>query len=160
MHVQARAQPSRSPANLVEFLQVLAADEALDRDAINIEGASGASVERGGRFVFAVTHGRARDAHDRLTDEHYRVQWTSDLYAERIPPDDASGSTALPTDDDPNRPGVLLGIVERAKGSPLAAGREIDTVLIGAFTDEPGHFFVQVTFEGSDWNEDRPEQDD
>ena len=80
-------------------------------------------------------------------------------YAERIPPT-ADSSSAIPVVDDPNQPGVLLGIVERCKSSQIAAGRDIDTVMIGAFTDEPGQYFAQVTFHGSDWTEDRPGQDD
>lgn len=157
MHIQARAMPSRSPANLADFLRELAADPAQGRDAINIEGVTGASVEQGGHFVFTVQHGRARDAHDRLTDAGYRCEWTTDMYREPIPPDAGSN---VASDDDPNQPGVLLGIVERAKGSNIAAGRDIDTVMIGAFTGQPGRFFVQVCFHGSDWTDDRPNEDD
>lgn len=158
MHIQARAKPSKSPADLAAFLRELAADPATNRDAINVEGVSGASVEQGGHFVFTVQHGRARDAHDRLTDAGYRCEWTTDMYREPVPPDQGSGAVA--SDDDPNQPGVLLGIVERAKGSNIAAGRDIDTVMIGAFTGQSGHFFVQVCFHGSDWRDDRPDQDD
>jgi len=156
MHVQARADPSASPADLALFLQQLAADEDAGLDAINVEGVSGAAVESGGRIVFTVTNGREGDAHDRLTAKHYRVEWTTDLYHERIPPNQALGGGG-PAADDPNQPGVLLGIVQRAKASQVAAGRNIDTVLIGAFTKSPGRFFAQVTFEGAAWSEDRPE---
>ncbi len=162
MHIQARAKPSKSPANLADFLGELAADVAMNRDAINVEGVSGSAVEGGGELAFTVTHGRAREANDRLTSARYRVEWTKDLYAEEIPPvqDTGSGPAVPPDDADPNQPGVLLGIVQRAKGSSLAGGRDIDTVLIGAFTDRPGHYFAQITFHGSDWREDAPEQDD
>ena len=160
MHVQAKAAPSASPADLAEFLKVLAANRDTDRDAINIEGVSGAALESGGEFVFTVTHGRARDAHDRLTEARYKVRWCWDLYSETIPPDDGSGGFAVPDDDDPNQPGVLLGIVRRAKEAGVAGGRAIDTVLIGAFTNDPGRFFVQVTFDGAEWLEDRPGEED
>jgi len=165
MHIQARAKPQKSPPDLAAFLRELAADSGTNRDAINIEGVSGASIEQGGEFVFAVTHGRAGDAHDRLTTpdpqtgEHYDVEWTTDLYSEPIPPEQGSGGANLIADD-PNQPGVLLGIVQRAKGAQIASGRDIDSVLIGAVTGESGHYFVQVTFVGSVWNTERPGQDD
>jgi hypothetical protein len=160
MHVQAKAAPTASPADLAEFLKVLAANRDTDRDAINVEGVTGAAIEHGGHFVFTVTDGRARDAHDRLTEAGYHVEWTWDLYAERIPPEEGSGGAIIAQDEDPNQPGVLLGIVQRAKGSQLAGGRDIDTVLIGALTNESGFFYVQVTFEGAEWQHVRPGEED
>jgi hypothetical protein len=155
MHVQAKSAPALSPPDLVAFLQVLAADEKLDRKAINIEGVTGSAVEDGGQLVFTVTHGRAHEAHERLREAGYAVQWTTDLYAEKIPPNQGSGSSQ----DDPNRPGVLLGIVERAKEHVNAGGRGIDTVLIGAFTDKPGRFFCQCTWVGADWQGSPPDDE-
>ena len=151
MHLQARARTQKSPPNVVEFLNVLADDQPEAR-AINVEGVTGSAVEDGGFLVFAVAHGREQEAHDRLKDERYRCQWTMDLYAEKIPPD-------LPADQepDPNVPGVLAGIVDRAKRSKQAAGRPVHEILLGAFTDEPGRFFVQVTFVGADWQDEIPE---
>ena len=154
MHVQARAAPTTSPADLEAFLRVLAPDVEQDRDNINIEGGAGTAVELGGKFVFVVTHGRFRDAWDRMHHDGYTCEWTEDLYAEEVPPDQAQDGTA--SEQDPNQPGVLLGVVERAKASDIAGGRNIDTVLIGALTDEPGRFFIQVTFEGSEWRDTRP----
>jgi hypothetical protein len=154
MHVQARADPSTSPADLALFLQQLAADDEAGLDAINVEGVSGAGVETGGRVVFAVTNGREGDCHDRLTSKGYHVEWTTDLYHERIPPNNEAQLRAA--GGDPNQPGVLLGIVRRAKDSEVARGRNIDTILIGAFTKKPGRFFAQVTFEGAAWSEERP----
>jgi hypothetical protein len=110
--------------------------------------------------VFSVTEGRARDAHDRLTKAGYHVEWTWDLYHERIPPEERSGDPSITEDEDPNQPGILLGIVRRAKKSELAAGRNIDTVLVGALTNEPGFFYVQVTFEGAEWQHVRPGEED
>jgi hypothetical protein len=154
MHVQARAAPTASPADLAAFLRVLAPNPDTGRDRINIEGGAGTAVELGGKFVFVVTHGRFREAWDRMHEDGYTCEWTEDLYAESVPPDQAQDGTAA--EEDPNQPGVLLGVVERAKASDIAGGRNIDTVLIGAFTDEPGRFFIQVTFEGSEWRDDRP----
>jgi hypothetical protein len=98
-------------------------------------------------FHFAVQHGREADAHERLGD--YHPQWTTDLYSEEI----GDGS------NDPNQPGVLLGIIGRATASSEANGRAIDTVLIGAITGEKGRFYVQVTFVGSTWTADPPAPD-
>ena len=149
MHIQSKAQTAASPADLALFLAVVTGPP---EDEINIEGVTGCSIESDppGDFVYAVEHGRAGDAHDRLTKAGYTVFWTSDLYEEAVP-----GPLAQDPDD-PNQPGVLLGVVERAKASGVAAGRAIDTVLIGARTGRPGVFGVQVTFIGSDWTPDRP----
>ena len=149
MHIQAKAQVTASPADLAKFLKVLVGPP---EDEINIEGVTGARIEAdpAGEFVFAVEHGRAGDAHDRLVEAGYTVQWTTDLYKERIP-----GPLAQDPPD-PNQPGVLLGIIERATESGIAAGREIDTVLVGLRTGQPGVFGVQVTFIGSAWSTDHP----
>ena len=84
MHIQAKAQTTASPADLAKFLTVLVGPP---EDEINIEGVTGARIEAdpAGEFVFAVEHGRAGDAHDRLVGAHYNVLWTTDLYTERIP---------------------------------------------------------------------------
>jgi hypothetical protein len=155
MHVQARSEPALSPPDIVAFLQVLAANEELDRDDINIEGVTGSAVEDGGRLVFTVTHGRAHEAHERLTEAGYTVQWTSDLYAERIPPGEGSGASQ----GNPNHPGVLLGIIARAREHADAGGRGIDTVMIGEFTNKPGQFFCQCTWVGADWQDSPPDDE-
>jgi hypothetical protein len=157
MHIQARARTAKSPADLLEFLRVLDRDDGDGR--INIEGVTGPAVEDGGFFCFAVAHRRARQAHDRLTDAGYHVEWTKALYRERIPPHAGSGSTPAPAVDDPNQPGVLAGIIERAKDSQIAGGRPIHEVMIGAVTGQPGVFFAQVTFVGTPWS-DLPDDDD
>jgi hypothetical protein len=151
MHVQARAKPQKSPPDLVEFLKILAPGGP---DDINIEGVTGSGIESVGHFVFTVTDGREREAHDRLTAAKYHVQWTNDLYSEMIP-----GAQTSEEEPDPNQPGVLLGIVERAKNdTSIAKGRNIDTVLIGAVTDEREQFYAQVTFVGSVWQDQPPEE--
>jgi hypothetical protein len=156
MHIQARAKTARSEANLHTFLEIL--DQTDEHGGpINVEGVSGARVEQGGFFCFTVEHGRVGNAHARLTRERYRVQWTKAIHTERIPP--LAGSGVTPATDDPNQPGVLAGIIERAKGSQIAEGRPIDCVLIGAKTGEPGVFYAQVTFVGDSWG-DAPDDDD
>jgi len=152
MHIQARAKPQRSPANLAEFLQVLS--------AVNVEGVTGSAIEHGGHFCFTVEHGRARETHDLLTTNHYTVEWTRDIYAEKVPPDPNAAPVTPADEPDPNQPGVLAGIIERAKGSSLAGGRTIHEVMVGAFTGQAGKFFVQVTFQGADWSTDRPTDED
>ena len=154
MHVQAKSVPALSPADLAAFLRVLAADPDTDRTAINNEGVTGSAIENGGEFVFTVTHGRAREAHERLTEARYKVLWTTDLYAEKIPPSQGQASQS-----DPNQPGVLLGIIERAKESVQAGGRAIDTVLIGAFTNKPNRFFCQCTWVDAEWQDAPPDDE-
>ena len=156
MHIQARAQPQKSPPDVVEFLRVLSGPDG-DVDPINIEGVTGSRVEHGGHLVFAVTHGREHEAHDRLGGVGYRCQWTSDLYAEKIPPEPSEEELNVGEEPDPNQPGVLVAILERAKASGIAAGRPVDQILLGAFTDEPGRFFAQVTFVGAEWQDEVPE---
>jgi hypothetical protein len=142
MHAQAKSHTAASPADLQQFLTVLT--PPAETDKVNIEGVTGWNVEEDGWFHFTVEHGREAEAHDRLSA--YHPQWTTDLYHEEI--DDSSS--------DPNQPGVLLGIIERATASPEAGGRAIDTVLIGAKTRSKGTFYVQVTFIGSTWSTDAP----
>jgi len=162
MHIQARAQPQKSPPDVVEFLRVLAGRRQPGEEPINIEGVTGSHVEHGGHLVFAVTHGRENEAHQRLKDDGYRCQWTNDLYAEKIPPDPSDQASNLTANDepDPNQPGVLLGILERARDSGIAAGRPVDEILLGAFTDEAGRFFAQVTFVGAQWQDEVPTEQD
>ena len=155
MHVQARASTAASPADLAAFLKELAASEAEGRDAINVEGVAGAGIETGGLFVFAVDNGREGEAHDRLTNKGYTCEWTTDLYHEEIPRRHGPSDFEAAAQDDPNQPGVLLGIIERAKGT-RDGGRTIDTVLVGAFTRRPNRFYAQVTFEDSAWSTARP----
>lgn len=158
MHVQARAVPAASPADLEAFLKVLS-EPGGGSDRINIEGVAGADIEGGGRIVFAVEHGKAEDANRLLVDAGYTCEWTNDLYAEKIPPDAGSGGQ-VGQGDDPNQPGVLLGIVRRANEGLTDRNRKIDTVMIGAFTNEPGRFYAQVTFSGAAWQDTPPDDND
>ena len=153
MHVPARASTATSPADLGPFLDRLA--------AINIEGVSGGGIESrdDGRFVFAVENGREGECHDLLTsDPPYNVEWTTDLYHEALGPGEGpDAAVAAAASADPNQPGVLAGVIGRAKSSRSEGrSRKVDGVLIGAFTGKNNHFFVQVTFEDSVWTTDRP----
>jgi hypothetical protein len=135
MHVQARSEPALSPPDLAAFLKVIG-------DDINIEGVTGCAVEDGGQIAFTVAHGQEAQAHDLLTGAGYTVQWTSDLYAEEIPLETA------------NQPGVLAGIIVRAKQS-LAGDRTIDTVLIG--TGMSGGLYCQCTWTDATWQSEPPQ---
>jgi hypothetical protein len=132
MHIQSKSNAAKSPANLADFLDVLAADIP-PHGPINIEGVTGCGIETGSGIVFSLSH----DQHDagvaRLRDAGYTVDENTDLFTEAV-------------DGDPNQPGVLADIVRRAKDSPEANGRPIDTVLVGFFTGQPDMFYVQVSF--------------
>ena len=51
MHIQSRAKPSRSDADLVPFLAILA-DRSRPGGEINLEGVTGSALEHGGFFCF------------------------------------------------------------------------------------------------------------
>ena len=140
-HAQAKSHTSASPADLTQFLA--AANEGLAANPINIEGISGSNVEAEGELHFTVEHGREAEVHAQL--ERYHPEWTTDVYVEEIPPGPP----------DPNQPGVLHGIIQRATDEH--PDRTIDTVLIGALTGSPGVFYVQVTFTDSVWTAGPPE---
>ncbi len=146
MHIQAKSKTALSPADLAQFLGNLV-EETETEPPINIEGVTGAAVEGEGFFVFAVEHGREKDADRRV--RKYGCQWTNDIYAEEIP-----------SSPDPNVPGVLLEIIQNATTSDVAAGRPIDHVLVGMKTGAPGVLYVQVSFIGSDWRDHPPRDDD
>ena len=138
MHVQARSAPALSPPDLEAFLKVLAND-------INIEGVSGCAVEDGGQIVFTVAHGQEAQAHELLTNEGYTVQWTTDLYAEEIPQETG-----------PNQPGVLAGIVERAKGQ--MSGRPRDRHRAGRQLHRRARRLLRpVHVDGPAWESSPPE---
>ena len=133
-HAQAKSGTSASPASLETLLDKLA--------DFNLEGVSGTQLEADGFLHFAVEHGAEQDVHTALAD--YHPKWTTDLYTETL------GIQELGVR------GVLLGIVQRARQSALAAGRPIDTVLTGVDPNNPSTFYVQITFVGSDWSSEPP----
>jgi hypothetical protein len=132
MHIQAKSHTAASPANLADFLDVLAEDVP-GEGQINVEGVTGCGIETGSGIVFSLSHDQHEIGVARLRDRGYTVDENSDLYAEEI-------------DGDPNQPGVLARIIRRAKESPEANGRPIDAVLVGAVTGQAGLFYVQVSF--------------
>ena len=139
MHIQAKSTAAASPANLADFLAVLA--EAVQGEGpLNVEGVTGCGIETGGGIVFAMSHDHFELGVNRLRGRGYTVDVNDDLYAEEIVPPAQIGL------EDWNQPGVLLKIVENAKASPVASGRPIDTILVGARSGEPGRFYVQVSF--------------
>ncbi|HYH92042.1 MAG TPA: hypothetical protein VD763_02695 [Candidatus Saccharimonadales bacterium] len=153
MHIQARSKAKLSPADLSEFLGVMA-QPTTDGGRINIEGVTGSEIEIGqgdkddtGWFNFSMDDTKVAECHRILTAAKYRPEYCVDLYSEAIPVDQAP---------DPNQPGVLHQIILNAKKWDGDRRRPIDTVLIGALTDQPGHFYVQVTFVGSAWTSEPP----
>jgi hypothetical protein len=136
MHAQARAKPVASPPDLEAFMRVLSEPTTPPgqptRTPINIEGVTGTALELGGEFVFSVEHGREAQAQAWLEEAGYRVTFDEDIHAVEL-----SG----------NQPGQLLSIIREASGPNLMDGKVIRDILIGEFTGDPGHFYVQIKFQ-------------
>ncbi len=124
MHLQIRARPSRSPASLLDFLEVL------EREGINIEAAGGSNVERGGEFAFAVAHEQVQTAMDALAGAGYR-------------PTLVAVETCWMT----NAPGQLRACVARVTEINAESGRLIKDLSIGV-PDQDGRIPVQFYSEG------------
>lgn len=139
MHIQAKSTAAASPANLADFLDVLARDDP-NEGRLNVEGITGCGAETGGGIVFTLHHDHFELGVARLRNAGYTVDINEDLYVEEIVPSAAGGIEAM------NRPGVLAEIIRNAKDSPTANGRPIDTVLVATRTGDPGRFYVQVSF--------------
>jgi hypothetical protein len=120
MHLQIRATPAKSPASLVDFLEVLA------REGINIEAAGGSNLEQGGEFAFAVAHDQECAAMTALATAGYRPTLV-----------------AVETCMMQNAPGALLACVARVTELNAASGRVIKDIAIGA-PDANGLIPVQV----------------
>lgn len=135
-HAQAKSGTSASPASLEGLLDRLS--------NVSLEGVSGTQLEADGFLHFAVAHDSLDAVHAAL--EGYHPKWTKDLYLE-----EGIGIQEL------GAAGVLLGVVQRARQAH--PGRAIDTVLTGVDPANPGTFYVQVTFVGSDWKNDPAELD-
>ncbi len=130
MHLQIRAIPARSPADLMAFLEVLA------QAGINIEAAGGSNVEQGGDFAFAVTHGQEDEAIRILTDAGYQPRPIENDIAN----DDGSDVTTCWMT---NAPGQLLACVAAVTEANQLAGRVIKDLSIGA-PDAAGQIPVQI----------------
>ena len=131
MHIQAKSRAALSPSDLAAFLAVLG--DPANGDPINIEGVAGSSLETGGDFTFSLPHDRHDEGVERLRNAGYKVEESNDLYAEEV-------------DGNPNTPGVLWAIIQRAKESPEAHGRAIQDVLVGMTTHGQPKVYIQVSF--------------
>lgn len=139
MHIQAKSHTAASPANLADFLAVLAEDVP-NEGPINVEGVTGCGIETGAGIVFTMHHDQFETGVARLQSRGYTVDVNTDLYAEEVVAGPNGGI------EDMNQPGVLAKIIQNAKDSPVCGGRPIDTVLVGSHTGDPGKFYVQVSF--------------
>lgn len=124
MHLQIRATPAKSPASLLDFLEVL------EQAGINIEAAGGSNVERGGEFAFAVAHEQVDAAMRALTGAGYK-------------PSLAAVETCWMT----NEPGQLRACVARVTEINAESGRLIKDLSIGV-PDQDGRIPVQFYSEG------------
>ena len=120
MHLQIRTVPAKSPADLVEFLRVLAEAK------INIELAGGSDVEFGGEFAFAVADGRE--------DEAVRVLEVAGYYPKLVEVVDCLLS---------NEPGQLLACIEEVAQINAESGMAIRDISVGV-PGEDGLIPVQV----------------
>jgi hypothetical protein len=118
MHKQIRVVPAKSPADLMAFLEVLAAA------GINIDAAGGSNVEQGGEFAFTVTHGQEADALVLLRDAGYQPRELEDSVESET---GEVFTTCWMTDD----PGQLLACVSSVTDANAAAGRVIKDLSIG-----------------------------
>lgn len=120
MHKQIRVVPARSPASLLECLEVLTGAN------INIVAAGGSNIEQGGEFAFAVAHDEECAAINALADAGYRPTL---VMVETCTLD--------------NVPGALLACVARVTDLNAAAGRVIKDISIGV-PDANGQIPVQI----------------
>ena len=120
MHLQIRTVPAHSPADLAEFLRVLA--EA----GINIEIAGGSDVEFGGQFAFAVQDGQEAEAMRVLQEALYEPQLVEVV-------------TCMLS----NEPGQLLACITDVAQSNAESGMAIRDISIGV-PGEDGRIPVQV----------------
>jgi hypothetical protein len=152
-HAQTKSNTSSSPPNIEDFLGALNPPGLLWHQRINVEGAFAHAVELAegdvgkGEVRLAIEDGSLVEAHNRLTNAGYTLEWTTDLHHE-----------ILPSAPHPNRPGTLLETIQKAKSAN--AGREIDSVLIGQRSAGNRQFFVQVTFLDSTWTGQPPTEFD
>ncbi len=120
MHLQIRTVPAHSPADLVEFLRVLAEAE------INIEIAGGSNVEFGGQFAFAVQEGQEAEAMRVLQEARYEPQLVEVV-------------DCMLT----NEPGQLLACITSIAQSNAESGKAIRDISVGV-PGEDGLIPVQV----------------
>jgi hypothetical protein len=120
MHKQIRTKPSKSPADLREFLAVLEAK------GVNIEAAGGGEVEHGGEFAFAVEHHKEDSAKEILEKAGYEPRIVDVDHC------------ALD-----NRPGALLECVAKVAEKNARLGRVIRDISVGV-PDKDKRIQVQI----------------
>jgi hypothetical protein len=140
MHVQARATPATSPADVEAFLKVLSepeglTDEGRPREPINIEGVTGTDLEGKGKIVFSFDHDREADVARWLREAGYKDVTFLNADEGQIFWAELSG----------NAPGQLLDAIRAGKGAN--SGKRIRDVLIGQETQKPNRFYVHISFE-------------
>ena len=123
MHLQIRAIPAKSPADLKAFLEVLALGD------INIVAAGGSNLEQGGEFAFVVNHGQEDEAIRLLKEAGYQPRA---LDASVETEDGAVFTTCWLTE----QPGQLLACVTSVTDANAAAGRVIKDISVGKPGDD------------------------
>ena len=118
MHMQIRAIPARSPADLKAFLEVLA--EA----GVNVVAPGGSNVEQGGEFAFTVDDDQEGDAIRALEAAGFQPR----RFEEGIASDDGAYLTKCWMT---NTPGQLLACVASVTEANQASGRVIKDLSIG-----------------------------
>lgn len=122
MHKQIRTVPARSPADLLEFLYVLA------NAGIDMRSAGGSNIEEDGTFAFTVAHGKEQEAMDLLASEGYHPELV-DVDEFTIEVEGA---------------GKLLEVVTQVRASNLTAGRVIRDITMGAPSRDGRTVVVQI----------------
>jgi hypothetical protein len=126
VHMQIRLSTSKSPADLVEVLEVIAAAD------LSIVAAGGSNIEGDGEFAFAVKHGQERRAMQALQDADYKPRLVKIKLCELE-----------------HRAGSLRDCVRNARAeNEEATGRIVD-VTVGVAGDN-GLIPVQVYFENAE----------
>jgi hypothetical protein len=153
MHIQAKATPKASPADLETFLAVLSEPVTPPgqptRDPINIEGVSGDDLELGGQFIFSFDHDRKDDVEAWLDEKRYRVEFfEGDMNAitngDQVVDDDTRLAVFVL---DGNAPGTLLAAIRSLGAANLPSGRVIRHMVIGQETQVDQRFYVQIAFQ-------------
>ena len=144
MHVQARAKPAASPADVEAFLKVLSEPEpSIDgqpREPINIDGVTGADLEHGGQIVISFDHDRLADVQAWLDEAKYKdIEFLN-----------AEDGQFFWAELGGNEPGQLLNAIRAGKAAPNNSRKRIKDVLIGQETQPPHRFYVHVSFEDGD----------
>jgi hypothetical protein len=133
MHAQARSKPAKSPASLLEFLEVL------EGAGISIQSASGSHIEQGGEFAFGLEHADGdmqpyEDAKALLEGKGYKV---------RIVVDEAGSQLHTATID--NVPGALATVIRDAASRNSGTDRVIKDIAVGSpDPNNPSQLRVQI----------------